>query len=102
MLQLVNITVEFGGRALFSDLNWQINRKDRVALIGANGVGKSTLLKIINRQFQPTSGMAAHNKNLQIGYLPQDGLHAHGKELLHEVLTAFEEVITVHDKMKEI
>lgn len=102
MLQLVNITVDFGGRALFRDLNWQINRKDRVALIGANGVGKSTLLKIINKQFQPTSGTAAHNKNLQIGYLPQDGLHAHGKELLHEVLTAFEEVITVHDKMKEI
>lgn len=102
MLQLVNITVEFGGRALFRDLSWQINRKDRVALIGANGVGKSTLLKIIDKQFQPTSGVAAHNKNLQIGYLPQDGLHAHGKELIHEVLTAFEEVIDVHEKMKKI
>lgn len=102
MLQLVNITVDFGGRALFRDLNWQINRKDRVALIGANGVGKSTLLKIIHKQFQPTSGVAAHNKNLQIGYLPQDGLHAHGKELIHEVMTAFEEVIDVHEKMKKI
>ncbi|MBL7996378.1 ABC-F family ATP-binding cassette domain-containing protein, partial [bacterium] len=102
MLQLVNITVDFGGRALFRDLSWQINRKDRVALIGANGVGKSTLLKIINKQFQPTSGVAAHNKNLQIGYLPQDGLHAHGKELIHEVMTAFEEVIDVHERMKKI
>ena len=102
MLQLVNITVDFGGRALFRELNWQINRKDRVALIGANGVGKSTLLKIINKQFQPTAGSVAHSKTLQIGYLPQDGLHAHGKELLHEVMTAFEEVIATHDKMRLI
>ncbi len=102
MLQLVNITVDFGGRALFRDLNWQINRKDRVALIGANGVGKSTLLKIINKQFQPTNGNVAHSKSLQIGYLPQDGLHAHGKELLHETLTAFEEIIDIHDKMRSM
>ncbi|NUM81045.1 ABC-F family ATP-binding cassette domain-containing protein [bacterium] len=102
MLHLVNLTVDFGGRALFENLNWHIRHKDRVALIGANGVGKSTLMKIICREFTPTSGEVVHSKELTVGYLPQDGLHAHGKPLLAETMTAFAEIMSVHDRMKVI
>lgn len=102
MLHLVNLTVDFGGRALFENLNWHIRHKDRVALIGANGVGKSTLMKIICREFTPTSGEVVHSKELTVGYLPQDGLHAHGKTLLAETMTAFAEIMSVHDRMKVI
>jgi ATP-binding cassette subfamily F protein 3 len=102
MLHVVNLTVEFGGRSLFQSLNWHIKKKDRVALIGMNGSGKSTLLKIIAKEAQPTSGSVAHRKDLHIGYLPQEGLHAHGKNLMHEVLTAFTEIVALHDRMKAI
>ncbi|MBX7152503.1 ATP-binding cassette domain-containing protein [bacterium] len=102
MLHLVNLTVDFGGRALFEGLNWHIRHKDRVALIGANGVGKSTLMKIICREFTPTSGEVVHSKELTVGYLPQDGLHAHGKTLIAETMTAFAEIMDVHDRMKSI
>ncbi len=87
---------------MFQGLSWHIRKKDRVALIGANGTGKSTLLKIIARQSQATSGSIAHGKDLRVGYLPQEGLHMRGKTLMHEVLTAFTEIVEIHDKMKAI
>ncbi len=102
MMQLVNITVDYGGRALFNNVTWQLNTDDRVALIGPNGAGKSTLLKIIAGLQFPTSGQLAKAKDLRVGYLPQDGLHAHGKTLLDEALTAFEEITRVRQKMHEL
>ncbi|NUN46793.1 ABC-F family ATP-binding cassette domain-containing protein [bacterium] len=102
MLQLVNLTVEFGGRTLFSNLTWKINDRDRVALIGPNGAGKSTLLKIIARQQSATSGAIAQPKHLRVGYLPQDGLHAHGKPLLEEVVSAFDEIVRIKQRLDEL
>ncbi|HMY35658.1 MAG TPA: ABC-F family ATP-binding cassette domain-containing protein [bacterium] len=102
MLQLVNLTVEFGGRTLFSNLTWKINDRDRVALIGPNGAGKSTLLKIIARQQSATSGTIAQPKHLRVGYLPQDGLHAHGKPLLEEVVSAFDEIVRIKQRLDEL
>lgn len=102
MIQLVNLHMEFGGRVLFEDVSWKINPKDRIALIGANGTGKSTLLKIICGEMTPTSGHVVFPRHWRIGYLPQHGLHARGKPLMDEVLTAFAEVVTLHEQIRSV
>lgn len=102
MIQLVNLHMEFGGRVLFEDVSWKISPKDRIALIGANGTGKSTLLKIICGEMTPTSGHVVFPRHWRIGYLPQHGLHARGKPLMDEVLTAFAEVVTLHEQIRSV
>lgn len=71
MISLNHMTVDFGNRLLFDDISFVVGDKERVALVGKNGVGKSTLLKIIAGEEEPTSGTITHNKGLEIGYLPQ-------------------------------
>ena len=71
MVAVENLKVEFGVKPLFSDVNFVINPKDRIALVGKNGVGKSTLLKILAGEQQPTSGGVNISSNESIGYLPQ-------------------------------
>ncbi len=71
MLSIENLSVEFSARPLFSNINYVINKNDRIALVGKNGAGKSTMLKIIAGIQQPTSGRVGKPKDLTIGYLPQ-------------------------------
>ena len=74
MISIDGLTVEFGGTTLFSDLNFQINEKDRIALMGKNGAGKSTLLKILAGVRQPTRGKVTAPKDCVIAYLmTEDG-----------------------------
>ncbi|MBR0037583.1 MAG: ABC-F family ATP-binding cassette domain-containing protein [Bacteroidales bacterium] len=71
MISIENLSVEFGVKPLFTDVNYVINRHDRIALVGKNGAGKSTMLKIIAGIQQPTRGNIGKPKDLTIGYLPQ-------------------------------
>ena len=71
MISVDGLTVEFGGTTLFSDISFQINEKDRIALMGKNGAGKSTLLKILAGVRQPTRGKVTAPKDCVIAYLPQ-------------------------------
>ncbi|MBO6013216.1 MAG: ABC-F family ATP-binding cassette domain-containing protein [Bacteroidales bacterium] len=71
MISIENLSVEFGVKPLFTDVNYVINRHDRIALVGKNGAGKSTMLKIIAGIQQPTRGFVGKPKDLSIGYLPQ-------------------------------
>ncbi len=71
MISIENLSVEFGVKPLFTDVNYVINRHDRIALVGKNGAGKSTMLKIIAGIQNPTSGRVGRPKDLTIGYLPQ-------------------------------
>ena len=71
MVSINNLKVEFGAEPLFTDVNFVINPKDRIALVGKNGAGKSTMLKIIAGLQQPTGGEVARQKDISIGYLPQ-------------------------------
>ncbi|MCF0243357.1 MAG: ABC-F family ATP-binding cassette domain-containing protein [Bacteroidaceae bacterium] len=71
MLSIDNLTVEFGVKPLFRNANFVINDRDRIALVGKNGAGKSTMLKIICGQQQPTSGSVSVPNDTTIGYLPQ-------------------------------
>ena len=71
MISVDGLTVEFGGTTLFSDISFQINEKDRIALMGKNGAGKSTLLKILAGVRQPSRGKVTAPKDCVVAYLPQ-------------------------------
>ena len=71
MISVEGLTVDFGGFSLFDDVSFVVNKKDRIALVGKNGAGKSTMLKIFAGLQQPTSGVASVPKDVTIGYLPQ-------------------------------
>lgn len=71
MISVDGLTVEFGGTTLFKDITFQINEKDRIALMGKNGAGKSTLLKILAGVRKPTRGSVSAPKDCVIAYLPQ-------------------------------
>ena len=88
MLQLINITHEIDGVPLFEDIQWTINPKKRVALIGPNGTGKTTLLRLISGKLKIQQGECVKPKSYQIGYLPQEEISFGRGTVLEEVLEA--------------
>ncbi|MEY3342435.1 MAG: hypothetical protein RL090_119 [Bacteroidota bacterium] len=92
MLVLNNITFEFGSRALYRETSWHIKPNEKIGLIGANGTGKSTLLRIINGEYQLSAGEITSRKDLSIGFLNQDLLSYESKNPIIQVaMEAFEE-----------
>ena len=89
MISVDGLTVEFGGTTLFSDISFQINEKDRIALMGKNGAGKSTLLKILAGVRQPTRGKVTASKDCVIAYLPQHLMTEDGRTVFEEASQAF-------------
>ena len=89
MISVDGLTVEFGGRALFSDISFVINEKDRIALMGKNGAGKSTLLKILAGVREPTRGKVSAPKDTVIAYLPQHLMTEDGRTVFEETAQAF-------------
>ncbi|KAA6315594.1 putative ABC transporter ATP-binding protein, partial [termite gut metagenome] len=71
MISIENLKIEFNAIPLFDNVSYVINKKDRIALVGKNGAGKSTMLKILAGLQQPTSGNVSIPRELTIGYLPQ-------------------------------
>jgi ATP-binding cassette subfamily F protein 3 len=102
MIDLSNISLQFTGKYLFQDVNYKINSGDRISLVGANGTGKSSLLKIITGAITPESGKIIKQKNITIGYLPQDNITHLGKSLLEEAKSALTDIIGLQEKEKEI
>ena len=102
MLAVENVSIQFGGRTLFSDLSFVVRAGERVALAGPNGAGKSTLLKIINGLEGCDSGKITKAKAATIGYLPQEGVHHDGKSLFEEAQTAFGDVIAMQQQLEEL
>ena len=89
MISVDGLTVEFGDRALFKDISFQINEKDRIALMGKNGAGKSTLLKILAGQRKPSRGNVSAPKDTVIAYLPQHLMTEDGRTVYEEASQAF-------------
>lgn len=89
MISVDGLAVEFGGTTLFKDISFQINDKDRIALMGKNGAGKSTLLKILAGVRQPTRGKVSAPKDCVIAYLPQHLMTEDGRTVFEETSQAF-------------
>ena len=99
MINIDNLSVEFSARPLFSDVSFVINPKDRIALVGKNGAGKSTMLKIIAGLQQPTSGVVARQKGVTIGYLPQVMVLSDEHTVMQEAETAFAHIGELRDRI---
>ena len=97
MISIDNLKVEFGVKPLFDNVSFVINDKDRIALVGKNGAGKSTMLKIICGLQKPTSGNVAIPNDTTIGYLPQVMNLQDNTTVREEVKKAFADI----SKMKE-
>src|SRR3569833_1789519 len=103
MIAINNLTFEIGARALYDEANWHIKPGEKIGLIGANGTGKTTLLKIIVGDYTPTSGTISMAKDLTIGYLNQDLLsYSSDKNILHVAMEAFERQNQLHDEIENI
>ncbi len=92
MLQLANAGKRFGHKLLFEHANWLITPSERTALVGANGTGKSTLMKILAGLDTLDYGSVQRTRGMSIGYLPQDGLSLSGRSVFDECLSVFDEL----------
>lgn len=102
MLNIHNLSVSFGGTYLFEEVTFRLGAGDRVGLIGKNGAGKSTMLKILARDIAPDSGVIATEKEVRIGFLRQDIDFEHGRTVLDEAYQAFTEIKQAEQKLNEI
>ncbi len=102
MLNIHNLSVSFGGTYLFEEVTFRMGAGDRVGLVGKNGAGKSTMLKILARDFQPDSGSIATEKEVRIGFLRQDIDFEQGRTVLEEAYQAFTDIKEVERKLEEI
>jgi ATP-binding cassette subfamily F protein 3 len=101
MIAINNLTFEIGARALYDEANWHIKPGEKIGLIGANGTGKTTLLKIIVGDYKPTSGTISMAKDLTMGYLNQDLLsYSSDKNIVHVAMEAFERQNQLHDEIE--
>jgi ATP-binding cassette subfamily F protein 3 len=89
MLQLTDAGKRFGHKLLFENLDWLITPKERTGLIGGNGTGKSTLLKVIGGMESLDYGNITSMKGIRLGYLPQDGLQVSGRSIFAECMSVF-------------
>jgi ATP-binding cassette, subfamily F, member 3 len=103
MLSISNLSYFIGGRPLYENANLHIKPKDKIGLVGQNGTGKSTLLKIINGDYQATTGEVQKAKDCTIGFLNQDLLSFQSEEsILNVALAAFKETLKLQDEIDEV
>jgi ATP-binding cassette subfamily F protein 3 len=102
MISVDNLTVEFGGSTLFENISFQINEKDRIALMGKNGAGKSTLLKILAGVQKPSKGKVAAPKECVIAYLPQHLMTEDGRTVFEEASLAFSELFEMENEIERL
>lgn len=102
MLQLTNAGKRFGHKLLFEELDWLITPKDRVGLVGGNGTGKSTLLKMLAGIEQTDYGNVTATKGMVTGYLPQDGLALKGRTVFAECMSVFANVKAMEQELEDL
>jgi ATP-binding cassette subfamily F protein 3 len=102
MLSLQNAGKRFGPRILFMEANWLIRAKEKTALVGANGTGKSTLMKVLAGVEQLDYGEIQQTRGMSIGYLPQEGLRLTGRTIFDECLTVFDEIHAMEREIEQL
>ena len=102
MISVENLEVEFGAKPLFQNVSYVINDKDRIALVGKNGAGKSTMLKIIAGLQQPTGGVVAVPKDTTIGYLPQVMVLSDEHTVMEEAMQAFDHITEMQLRLEKM
>ncbi|EMY80358.1 ABC-F family ATP-binding cassette domain-containing protein [Psychroflexus gondwanensis] len=102
MLHIHNLSVSFGGEYLFKEISFKLSAGNRVGLIGKNGAGKSTMLKIISGEMTLDTGQIAKDKEISIGFLKQDIDFEEGRTVLEETYQAFEAIKTIESKLDHI
>ena len=102
MISINNLTVAYGGFTLLNEINFHISESDKIGLVGKNGAGKSTILKLICGLQSPTSGKVAVPNDVKIGYLPQIMEHHRGRTVIDEAMTAFSDMFAQEAELEEI
>ena len=102
MIQLSSAGKRFGPKLLFEKLDWLITAHDRVGLVGGNGTGKSTLLKILGGMESLDEGSLTCAKNTSFGYLPQDGLRLEGRTVFDECMSVFSDLQAMEKEMQDL
>ena len=102
MLNIHNLSISFQGEFLFEEITYRLGAGDRIGLVGKNGAGKSTMLKILAGDLEPDTGQIAKEKDLSIGFLRQDIDFVEGRTVLEEAYEAFEEIKKLESQLAEI
>ena len=102
MISINNLTVAYGGFTLLNEINFHISESDKIGLVGKNGAGKSTILKLVCGLQSPTSGKVAVPNGVKIGYLPQIMEHHKGRSVIDEAMTAFADMFALEDELERI
>src|SRR5579871_2624013 len=102
MIQLSGAGKRYGPKILFQDVDWLVTPNDRVGIVGANGTGKSSLLKVLGGLDGLDSGSISTQKGASIGYLPQEGLSLSGRTVFAECMTVFADVLALEQEQQEL
>src|SRR5580692_9243098 len=102
MLSLQNAGKRFGPRVLFTEADWLIRAREKTALVGANGTGKSTLMKVLAGLESLDYGTLQQTRGMSIGYLPQEGLQLKGHTIFEECLTVFDELRSMESEIERL
>src|SRR5271166_6485153 len=102
MIQLSSAGKRYGHKLLFEGVDWLITNRDRVGLVGANGTGKSTLMKILGELETLDYGSISLARGITAGYLPQDGLELSGRSVFAECMSVFDELRSLEQQMEEL
>ncbi|MBD5163890.1 MAG: ABC-F family ATP-binding cassette domain-containing protein [Bacteroidales bacterium] len=102
MISVNNLSVEFTAKTLFDNINYVINPKDKIALVGKNGAGKSTMLKVIAGLQSPTSGSVSVPNDVTIAYLPQEMVLKDTNSVIEEVRTVFSHIKEMHSRLDSL
>ena len=102
MISINNLTVAYGGFTLLNEINFHISESDKIGLVGKNGAGKSTILKLICGLQSPTNGKVAVPNDVKIGYLPQIMEHHRGRSVIDEAMTAFSDMFAQEAELEKI
>src|SRR3954454_1420889 len=102
MIQLTGAGKRYGPKILFDDVDWMVTPNDRIGVVGANGTGKSSILKVLAGLDGLDSGSISTQKGVSIGYLPQEGLSLSGRSVFAECMTVFASIRALEEEQEAL